>query len=213
MPEEAATARGFRFEHLRRNYTVVHASLRILLARYLDACPLAVRLTAGPNGKPYVDPPCCVQFNLSHSEDSVLFAFTASREIGVDLEMVRPLEDMLDIAQRFFCPEEACELASLHANEQLHAFFRCWTRKEAYLKAVGDGLRTSPNTFRVSLHPTEPARLIHVNGNHDAALKWNFQNIEASPSFVAAVAYSGPPLAIRTIYWPSLVNLVQSYRR
>lgn len=197
--EEAAKATTFRFEHLRRNYTFTHGVLRILIGRYIGEDPAQVKFCSGPNGKPYIDHSRSVQFNLSHSNDVALMAFAADCEIGVDIEKIRPMNDVLAIASRFFCPEETAELMSMPAGEQQAAFFRCWTRKEAYLKAAGDGMRTDLDSFRVSIRHREPVRFLHINGNSDAAAQWSLHNLDIYPDCAAALAYAGSVRAVRTL--------------
>src|SRR5208282_2181592 len=114
--------------------------LRVLLGHYLGVAPGGIEFSYGPKGKPRLAAPVDVRFNISHSGGLALFAFTLDCEIGVDVEHIRPLRDMQEIASRFFCAEEATELMSLPAHGREQAFYLCWTRKEAYLKAVGEGL-------------------------------------------------------------------------
>jgi 4'-phosphopantetheinyl transferase len=101
------------------------------------------------------------------------------------------MADILDIAQRFFCPAEANELISLPANQRERAFFHCWTRKEAYIKALGEGLSAPLDRFQVTLRPGEPASVIHVAGDTNAARTWRLYDLELSPGYVGALAYHG----------------------
>ena len=103
-----------------------------------------------------------MRFNISHSGGLAVFAFTLDCEVGVDVEEIRELKDLAEIAARFFCAEETAELMSLPADQRTAAFFRCWTRKEAYIKAIGDGLSAPLDGFAVTLGRDEPARLIHL---------------------------------------------------
>jgi 4'-phosphopantetheinyl transferase len=199
-PEETARAHAFRCERLRQNFTVVHGILRELVGRYLGEEAAKLRFSAGRNGKLHIVPPGEVQFNLSHSDDIAMFGFTATGEVGVDVEKIRPLDDFLDIANRFFCPDETRDLMSCLPDERQRAFFRCWTRKEAYLKAVGGGLQIPLNSFRVSLTPWAPVRLLEVNGGREGAERWMLHSPEFSPSCCAAVAYPAPARTIRLMY-------------
>jgi 4'-phosphopantetheinyl transferase len=140
-----------------------------------------------------------VQFNLSHSADVALIGFAEDCEIGVDVEKIRPITDALDIAGRFFSAEERAELMSLPESEQQRAFFRCWTRKEAYLKATGDGLGTDLASFRVSVLPFEPARVIHINGSSDAGTRWSLHSVDFYPDCEAALAYAGSARDVRVL--------------
>jgi 4'-phosphopantetheinyl transferase len=190
--KEVAKARLFRFEHLRQRYAVIHGLLRILLGRYLREHPTNLLFSTGPNGKPRLEPLRRIQFNISHSDDIALFGFTTGCEIGVDVEKLRPVDDFVQIARRFFSPDETNEVMSTGPEDLRPAFFRCWTRKEAYLKAVGAGLQTPLDSFRVSINPPEPARLIHVNGSPEAAATWTLESIDSVPCCAAAVAYRSP---------------------
>jgi 4'-phosphopantetheinyl transferase len=199
-PEEAARARAFRFERSRENYTIAHGILRVLIGRYLGEEPATLRFSVGPTGKPHMVHPDRIQFNLSHSDDIVLFGFTRACELGVDVEKIRPMDDSLDIARRFFCPEEIRDLMSCPPNERQHAFFRCWTRKEAFLKAVGTGFQMPLDSFRVSLCPS-PARLLHIDRSQEAAEKWTLHSLDFSPLWCAALAYPAPLRQVRLISW------------
>jgi len=196
-PDELARADRFLFPHLRRSFIISRGSLRILVAVYLGIAPREVEFSYGARGKPaYIDP-AAIQFNLSHSGELALFAFTAGCELGVDIEQIRPLEDLGDIASRFFCSEETAELSSLPAGQRVHAFFLCWTRKEAYIKAVGEGLTVPLDSFRVTTRPGEPARMIHLAQDANAAKAWTLHNLISDREYAAALAYRDAERPIR----------------
>ncbi len=196
-PLETERCAAFRFEYLRANYTIVHGILRILAAKYLDCDPAKLQFGTGRYQKPYILPRGRLQFNLSHSGDLALFGFATNCEIGVDVEKKVPKEDLLEIAGSVLCAEEMRDLMSLDAGERQEAFFRVWTRKEAYVKAVGNGLQTPLDTFRVSLRPAEDARLLHINGNYEAGARWMLHTIDSLPGAAAALAYPGPRKQVR----------------
>jgi 4'-phosphopantetheinyl transferase len=189
-PEESARASRFRFDHLKRSYLLSTGALRVLIGRYLGINPLLIRFKLGEKGKPRVSGQRLC-FNASHSGSLALFAFTMGCELGVDVEEIRPLVDMNEIAQRFFCAEEAAELLSIPDGERCHAFFLCWTRKEAYLKAIGEGLSAPLDRFRVTLRPEETCRFLHLWNDPLAAEEWNLYNLEPAPGYAAALAYRG----------------------
>ena len=195
-PDEAAKSARFRFDHLRRSYVLTHGALRLLLGHYLGIAAANVRLWTGQRGKPEVVPHGPVRFNLSHSGTKALIGFTRECEIGVDLERMRTIPDLFDVAARSFCAEETAELMSLSASEREVSFFRCWTRKEAYLKAVGDGLYEPLDSFRVSLLPGVSARLIHIKNSARDAGKWTLHDIDLGPNYCGAVAHRGAPRAM-----------------
>ncbi|MDP9051403.1 MAG: 4'-phosphopantetheinyl transferase superfamily protein [Acidobacteriota bacterium] len=139
----------------------------------------------GPKGKPSLagDP---IHFNVSHSENRALFAFCTTTALSVDVEAVRPLPDMLQVARSTFSISELKALEALAPEIQYQAFFRCWTRKEAFVKALGDGLSYPLERFSVSLD--EPAHLIHVDGEPAASSQWTLQYLTPHDGFVGAIA-------------------------
>jgi 4'-phosphopantetheinyl transferase len=139
-PDERDRAARFRFDHLQRSFILARGALRLLLGQYLRTPPGAIALQYGPNGKPALADPTRLRFNLSHSGGLALFAFTLDCEVGIDVEQIRPLPDMEQIAARQFGVEESSELLALPAGRRQSAFFRSWTRMEAIGKAMGNGL-------------------------------------------------------------------------
>ncbi len=146
--DERARAARFKFERDRQRYECAHAALRIVLARYAHYAPNELQFGANAFGKPHLTNAVGLHFNLSHSHDAAVIA-VAHTEIGIDIEAVRPLDDLLNMAQQFFCADEAEALQQLPPAAQTQAFYRIWTRKEAYLKAIGTGLSTNLNEIRV----------------------------------------------------------------
>lgn len=191
--EETARANAFRFEHLRRSFVLTRGALRLLLGRYLGIAPEQILVQQGPKGKPSLATPDAAlpafQFNVSHSGELALFAFTLGCEIGIDIERIRPLTDLALVANRFFCREESEELLSLPAGEREEAFYLCWTRKEAYVKAVGDGLSIPLNSFRVTLRPAEPSRFVHLGFDLSLAQAWMLHSLTVPAGYAAALAY------------------------
>jgi 4'-phosphopantetheinyl transferase len=189
-PDELSRASRFRYEHLRRSFILARASLRILLSQYLGTAPSVVRFSYGSQGKPSVLGSARLRFNTSHSGSLVLIAFTQDCEIGVDLERIRPLTLMHEIATRFFSKQEADELMALPLEERDRGFFRCWTRKEAYVKALGQGLSAPLDAFGVTLRADWAATDIQMAKNTgDEA--WTLQDIDVAASYAAALAYPG----------------------
>ncbi len=137
----------FRFEYLRRRYTIAHGFLRDLLGRYLGTPPEKLAFETGAHGKPFVRG-TTLRFNLSHSEDLAACAVTSGRSVGVDVEYIRPVPELDAIAARFFAGGERERIGQ--ANDPSRAFFECWTRKEAYIKGVGGGLSIPLTSFDTS---------------------------------------------------------------
>ena len=186
--DELERARRFRFRRHQRRYVVAHGFLRRLLARYLNVCPHEVRFEYGPYGKPYLPDFRRVGFNLSHSDQLAVVAVALGRDVGVDVERVRPEFASPDIAAQFFAPAEQAALNRLHASAYVQAFFACWTRKEAYIKAVGLGLSLGLDTFAVSVAPDEPSRLHDAVGGPDEVARWGLHGMDVAPGYAAAVA-------------------------
>jgi 4'-phosphopantetheinyl transferase len=132
-----------------------------------------------------------LRFNVSHSHGLALYAVTRRRKIGIDIERVRPISGPEQLAARFFSAGENAELCALPEHVKHEAFFNCWTRKEAYVKARGEGLSLPLNQFDVSLNPGEPARLLRVERDPQEAARWSLQGLTPAPGYVAALAVEG----------------------
>ena len=195
---ELQRAGRFHAAQDRRRYRVARGLLRRLLGRYLDLPPASLRLLYGAQGKPRLCPTQAarpVHFNLSHSADLVLYGFSASEAaIGVDIERSQAMPDLLDIAQRFFSPRESQALAALPPAQRQDAFFRCWSRKEAYVKALGTGLTQPLDSFDVTLLPDAPARL---SWQTPPAQAWSLHGLEPCAGYHAALAIAGAAPRLR----------------
>jgi 4'-phosphopantetheinyl transferase len=188
--DERQRAARFAFDPDRRRFIVARARLRQLLAERLGAKPEAVEFTYGAHGKPALLRRSGVRdlrFNVSHCEEVAVYAFAAGREVGVDVEAVRALEDADAIAARFFSAREYAQYRDLDASDRPLAFFNCWTRKEAFVKATGDGLAHPLDGFDVSLAPGEPARLLRLEQPAEQGLRWCMESFSPAPGLVAAV--------------------------
>jgi 4'-phosphopantetheinyl transferase len=197
-PTEIERADRFVFAHLTRSHELSHGALRLLLAHSLNCRPQAVEFHYGPRGKPFVHPDSRIRFNMAHSGRLALYAFTLDVDIGVDVEEMRDVPEIEQIASHYFCNAEAEELKATGAGKPAtQAFFRCWTRKEAYIKAVGDGLYIPLDQFQVTLAANAPARFVHIGDNPDAAGRWTLQHLDPAPNYVGALAYQD---AQRTVH-------------
>ncbi|HEY6088783.1 MAG TPA: 4'-phosphopantetheinyl transferase superfamily protein, partial [Gemmatimonadaceae bacterium] len=187
---ERLRASRFVFERDRRRFIVARARLRHLLASRLGVQPDAVELVYGPQGKPGLSRRFAgfdLRFNVSHSEDVAVYAFSRDCEIGVDVEFVREMRDADDIAARFFSRRENEAYLALDPRDRPLGFFNCWTRKEAFIKALGEGLSHPLDRFDVSLAPGEPAEILRVGDapGHDCG--WRMESFFPAAGFVAAV--------------------------
>jgi 4'-phosphopantetheinyl transferase len=194
---EVSRAERFRFPHLRESFVIAHGVLRYLVGRYSDRLPAEIRFSFGSKGKPMAVGANGLQFNMTHSGDVTMIALARDCEIGVDVEKIRPLLDMQRIADQFFCVEEAAELRAVLSVERNHAFFCSWTRKEAYVKAIGAGLYIPLNSFRVPVAPTATPRFIHIDHDTTAAREWNLNDLPLAPEYAAALAYRGRQHSLR----------------
>lgn len=196
-PEEASRAAKFVFARDRDHFIAARGILRELLGAYLHCAAAAVAIGYGEQGKPtlggadFREP---LHFNLSHAQGLAVYAFSFGREVGVDLESIRPDFATQDIAKRFFAPEEVEELESLPPGLRALGFFLCWTRKEAYIKARGEGLQIPLDSFRVSLTPGEPESLTSDDG-----ARWSLRAFYPAEGFAGAVVGEGQDWKLR--YW------------
>ena len=207
-PDETERAESFRFDYLRQSFVIARGVLRTVLGRYLGISPDGVQFQYGARGKPALAGHTRLRFNASHSGNLAVFAFSLDCELGVDIEQIRPMPEMREIAERFFCPDEQSELCSLPAHERDSAFYRCWTRKEAFLKALGDGLYAPLDSLRVTLRAADPARLVHIAGDAHAAQAWTLHDLLVDPEYAAALAYKGAPRALTILRVQSALDLV-----
>ena len=203
--DEHARAERFRFAHDRIRFIAARGSLRIILGRYIGTDPRELTFSYGPHGKPSLAQPIeatKLKFNMSHSAELALAAITQDREIGVDIEEIHFIEAAERIAERFFSPLENAVLRSLSEEERLEAFFHCWTRKEAYVKATGDGLSRPTESFDVTLAPGEPARLLNVEGQSHEPLRWSLVGLTPGRGYAGAVAVQGHNWRLACWQWP-----------
>lgn len=203
--DERERADRFHFHHDATRWTVARATLRSILGETLGVEPRHVRFVHGERGKPELAEPFArsgLRFNLSHSAGLALCALTGKRRIGVDIERVRPLADLEQIADRTFSPREREAIRRLAPEFRHEAFFNCWTRKEAYIKAIGEGLAHPLDRFSVSLVPGAPARLECVDDDPTEAKAWTLEALVPSPGYTAAVIVEGHPERIAWETWP-----------
>ncbi len=201
--DERARAARFRNPLHGADFTVGRGVLRMLLGRYLNRQPQDIRFSYSDYGKPFIaDATATLRFNLSHSQDLALYAFTLQREIGVDIEYVRPVPSRDQIAEQFFSPNETQVLSALPAAQQDIGFFNCWTRKEAYIKAHGEGLSLPLDQFDVSLAPGEPAALLETRVASDHAERWALRALQPGDNYRAALAVEGHDWVLSTWQWP-----------
>lgn len=204
--EERRRADRFYFERHRRRFTAARGVLRSILAAYLRVQPQTVEFAYGNWGKPGPAESLAAQglsFNLSHSGELALLALTRHRPIGVDVESVQRKSDLEGIARYSFSSRENATLLALPADERPAAFFRCWTRKEAFIKATGQGLSFGLDAFDVTLAPGEPARVLEIRGRSTEAADWSLRELAPGPGYAAALAAQGPLGELTCWQWPA----------
>jgi len=188
--DERDRAARYSLERERRRFVVARATLRRLLGERLGVSPRSIALTQGAHGKPALAAPFSasgLRFNVSHSDGLAAYAFSPRGEVGVDIEAVRAMPDADPIARRFFSERECRDYFSLAPAERCRAFFRCWTRKEAFIKALGDGLSHPLAAFDVSLAPGEAAQLLRVGDRAGDESGWALRAFDPGPAFVGAI--------------------------
>lgn len=200
-PGETRRADRFAFEHDRRRFAVGRGLLRTILGSYLGRDPASLRFEANAHGKPDLVPEQGggLRFNVSHSGGWILIAVARGRDVGVDIEQVRPDFGCAAIADRFFAPGEVAALHSTPADEQVLAFFHGWARKEAYIKARGKGLALPLDRFEVALGPAAALRATHDDPAE--AARWSLVELATEPGFVAACCVEGHGWRLRRGRW------------
>ena len=197
--EESVRANRFHFDRDRNHFTVARAALRKLLSTYLRIDASEVQLSYGEMGKPFLDGHADdLSFNLAHSGGRALYGFSRGRDLGVDLEIIREDFTGEDIARRFFSATEVVALESVAPELRKDAFFNCWTRKEAYIKARGEGLSMPLDCFDVSLAPGEPAALLKNHEDEGELARWEMRSIPVAVGFVAAIVVEGHDWELKT---------------
>jgi 4'-phosphopantetheinyl transferase len=189
--DERQRAERFRFPQHRRRFAAGRGILRAILGSCLGVPPEQLLFCYGPHGKPSLQREIPLRFNLAHSQDLALCAVTLGREVGVDLEAMRAEVRGEQLADRFFSPREVAALFALPSEARQEAFFTCWSRKEAVLKAKGGGLSIPLDQFAVSLAPGEPARLLTTEWDPAEAARWSLVELFPGDGFKAALAVEG----------------------
>lgn len=186
---ERARAAMFVTDALRNRWLHGHVATRRILARALGVAPASVEYFAGASGKPFIAMPAGsgIEFNYSDSGELGLLAVTTAGPVGADVEAMRRLPELEGITKRFFSAEERKAILALDVHERTGAFHRVWARKEAYIKAVGDGLAHGLHRFAVT-HAKGDARFVHLDGSREEAAAWTLAEIAVPEGYEAAVA-------------------------
>jgi 4'-phosphopantetheinyl transferase len=188
--EERERAARYRVEHARNAFVLTRSALRLLLGAYLNESPPSIQFQVTEYGKPLLGPAYDLHFNVSHTEGLALLAFAQKRGIGIDIEKIRPQRDALKLARRFFSQKEREQLESLPPEELSTAFFRCWSRKEAYIKARGEGLSHPLSEFDVAVGAAPTKILLATRPDPGETRRWLLRDVPVPPGYAAAVAVS-----------------------
>ena len=205
--DERARALSFYFPEHRDAFVANRGRLRVVLAHYLDCLPQDIRFLQGAQGKPELayHQGHGLTFNLSHTKGLAVLALARGRQVGVDVEQLKPLPDLLDTARQYFSENEYQQLAALPSAELCAAFYACWTRKEAFLKGLGTGLARNLAEFQVSLLPGTPAALLACQWSPELCQSWRLYSLDLGDGYQGALACEQnpqwSPLGLRTFTW------------
>jgi len=203
-PDERLRAERFVVDGVRDRFVVARSVLRNLLSRYVSVPPSDLRFSYTEHGKPdLAHPASTIRFNVSHSQGLAVYAVVANRSVGIDVEYLyrRAIMDRLKLAHRLFSDREYNTLAAMPRSRRDHAFLACWTRKEAFVKAIGQGLSCPLDQFDVTVEPDDPAELLATRWDPLDAERWTMTSIDPGPDYVGALAVWGKDLELSCWQW------------
>lgn len=205
--DEIDRAARFYFERDRRRFKVGRIILRNIVGLYLQVAPARLKFEYGLQGKPALMPefkngPDRLEFNLSNSGELALIAFTLNHPVGIDLESLQEKPAIPELVARFFAPGEIKAFRELAPQQQKLAFYHTWTCKEAFIKAIGEGFSIGLDQFEVSVDPAQPARLLSLKKDPQAASGWSVEVLDPGPGYLAALALPAPGYKLKCWGWP-----------
>lgn len=200
-PDEKDRVSKFRFAKDKRKFNISRGVLRILVGEYLEMDPQKVTFRYEKYGKPQLQHETRMKFNVSHSGDMAIIGFVKDYDIGVDIEHVKNDFNVLDLAENFFSRHEIEMLRTIPPKEQPLAFYRCWTRKEAFIKAEGSGLSFPLHEFTVSMTKDNEAKLEHTDWNPDAKHQWSMFSFKPAQNYIAALAINDSATSFKVFDW------------
>lgn len=209
-PEEQSRASRFHFDHHRRRWIAARSTLRLLLGYYTQSDPRNITFDLNAYGKPFLAAPKTtpvLQFNISHSDELALYAFAYERLLGIDIEHMRDNIGYEDLARHSFSPTEQAVLHALPPEQKQRAFFQCWSRKEAYIKARGMGLSLPLHTFDVTLHPDEPARLLASREDPHEIERWSMVALDSGQDNTSALVVEQRDVDWQLACWQWIADL------
>lgn len=199
-PDEKAQAERFRFPGDRNRFIARRGILRSVLSAYVDRPPSEIEFCYGQFGKPGIKGGLAderLNFSASHSGDLAVYAVARSCALGVDVERVRPIPHFEQIAGRFFSPRESAMLTTLPTEHRTEGFFACWTRKEAFLKATGEGIGDALAKVEVTVNPWEEPEILSTTAETELPLTWQLRSFSPAPGYLAAIAFQHHDLTLR----------------
>lgn len=186
VSDEVAKANKFKFAKDRAVSILARAALRVLSGRYLNKSPKEIKINYGEYGKPYYEFPTPIDFNLSHSGNYIAIAFARNSKVGVDIEKIKDDFDVVNIAENFFSSDEIQSLKEFSETNRPRAFYRCWTRKESFIKVKGSGLSFPLASFTTSLEEKYP-KLLKTEWDPSEKEEWNLFSFEPSSGYIGAL--------------------------
>jgi 4'-phosphopantetheinyl transferase len=211
--DEISRADRFRFDKHRRRFVVARGLLRVILGRYLDLEPGQLRFVYNDHGKPSLAPAPATRglsFNLSHAHRLALVAVTQYRQLGIDLEHIRPIPEIEQITERILSPQEKEMFRALHGTDRLEVFFQYWTCKEAYIKAKGEGLSLPLDQFQIDQILGEAAPLLSIPGDPQQGTRWFLRKLIPATGYVAALAVEGKGWKLAQWHYSSVMVVPES---
>jgi len=208
-PDELKKANNFRFNKDRYCAITARYVLRMLSSKYLNIDIKDIEFSYGDKGKPKYNFETSLQFNISHSEAMILLGFVHNNDLGVDIEFIKPNFDPIEIAEHFFSLQEIEELKQREKSDLDNAFFRCWTRKEALIKATGDGLSFPLHKFSVSMDRDDKAEILNMSWNEDPK-SWMMYSFKPKQDYIAAITLKSPTLKVKSFNWDDYKHILHS---
>jgi 4'-phosphopantetheinyl transferase len=200
---ETQKAAKFRFQKDKANFVLGRSILRILAGHYLSEDPKKVKFKYNKYGKPQLADSNILRFNIAHSEDSIVLGFSENMAIGIDVEKIKTDFDIMEIARNYFSEREIEALGNFPPSQRARAFYRCWTRKESFIKAKGTGLSFPLNAFTVSLNRDDSAKLLETQWQASERSEWNLYSFTPSEGYLAALTVYGKNKDIAYRHWDS----------
>lgn len=204
--DEQEKANNFYFEKHKKHYVYRRFALRKILSKYYNIDPKTISFSYNDYQKPYIEDNIhLLQFNMSASNIMAMLAITKNDLLGIDIECIKPIDDIINIAKQFFSSKEISNFLLIPEYKKLEAFYTIWTRKEAFIKAIGDGLSYPINNFDVSFLPRDPIKIFKINNSTSEATKWSLTSFDfnyLNNLYITAIIIKSTPKNIIPFYYP-----------